>query len=268
MATCQELLAEVQVKYKQLLDDQILSLGPKFCPDVPPPSQDNLLYDSNFDIDWAKVDPKKKYTVYGDISKPGSKYIYAAASGHPYFMFLPETKEIILIHKGKFGRLYFGVLNYECRLETDFMIDSCKNGPSWKDRNRHQFHRIEEDAPDTKAQGGVGCGLKCDSVDDDIEIAHDLGEDSGPQKGLRNKLEPNKYYHLSFSQWDSNDKGKIEILVKIDGEIVNSGKIPTQPQMFNKSDFMTWSEFWVRYNAKKGGKLTFKNLQLFNIGVA
>ena len=146
------------------------------------------------------------------------------------------------------------------------MLDSCNNGFSAKLRNRHQFHDIDSKAPDQKCQGGVGCGIKCTDVDDDIEIAHDLGEDSGPSKGLRNKLEPNKYYHVSFAQWDTPKKqNTISILVKIDGEIVNGGDIKTEPQFFNEALFMEWSEFWIRYNAKKGGTLKFKNLKVYKL---
>jgi hypothetical protein len=37
MATCQELLAEIQVKYNELIANQIITIGPNPCPEGPPP---------------------------------------------------------------------------------------------------------------------------------------------------------------------------------------------------------------------------------------
>lgn len=244
-------------------------------PPIPPiPTSGTLIYDSNVDIDWANWNNKviKIGSPYGDVTKPGKKYIRMNASGDPNITFLSATKELVLQHNGNYGRAYFGVLNYACRIEIEFKLDSCGANLSLKSRNRHQYNEYlrsigqEETSDQNKLQGGQGCSVSCSDTDADLEKSHDTGEVSGPSGSISPGLTANKYYGLRFSQYDLN--GKIHVLVELDRKDeagfkkINEGDVAAPSQFFNKTDFATFSEFWVRYNTS-GGKLYFKNLKVY-----
>jgi hypothetical protein len=253
----------------------------------PNPQPTNLLYDSNTDIDWAKLLIQagtdqfvRVDEIYGDQSKVNSGYIRTNASGNPRILFFPRTKEICLEHDGSYGRLYFGKCNYQSRLECEFKLDSCSSGASFKLRNRHQFRQYlrevlgytEEEANNVDSihvQGGQGCGIHCGDTDADFEIVHGGGEASGPTASLSPKLEANKYYGLKFAQFDKS--GKIHVKIEIDRKdgqgfkTVNEGDVSVPIQCFNRAEFEEWSEFWARLNNPNGGRLFFKNLKLYKL---
>lgn len=234
-------------------------------PTEPPATVTGVLYDSNKDVDWEAITGEflKVTNIYGQF-KPNTKYFRMKASGSPFMQLWPKTKEFWLTHGGKYGRAYFGVCNYACKVLIDFMLDSCDNGISIKSRCRHQYADVVASAPDEKRQGGQGTGVRCTDIDADCEIYHGGGEVSGPSAKLVPKLEANKWYTLEFAQFD--DKGQIHVIDKIDRkdgkglQVVNEGLVRAPKQFFDKDEFNKWSEFWVRYNADKGGTLKFKNL--------
>src|SRR6185369_3713227 len=109
--------------------------------------------------------------VYGEF-KPNGKYFRMKASGNPKMILMKATKELILEHGGAFGRAYFGVCNYQSRLEAEFKLTDASHNASFKTRNRHQFADIQSGAPDNKRQGGQGTSFAVDKVDADLEIVH------------------------------------------------------------------------------------------------
>jgi len=233
---------------------------PEVPPVVTPPAAGTLLYDSNVDIDWTKGDQKIE-DILGDDSKPNSKYIRMNASGSPRMYLVAATKELILEHDGKYGRAYFGVCNYNSRLECEFKLDSCSNNASFKVRNRHQYaDTVDANAPNEQKQGGQGCAVHCDSVENDLEVYHGK-EMGGPSASLSPKLAAGQYHKLEFSCFDKG--GKIHVIDKINGKVVSEGDIAAPSQFFNKAEFDAWSEFWVRLNADSGGKLYIKNLKMY-----
>lgn len=231
----------------------------------PEPQPGQLLYDSNVDIDWDGLNGQvlKVTDTYGNQSANG-KGFHMNASGNPRMYLDPATRELTLEHDGKYGRAYFCVCNYQSRVECDFMLDSTANGASFKLRNRHQYVEQTGDtsAPKTKQQGGQGCGIHYDEVDNDLEVVHGT-EISGPSAKLVPVLEAGKWYSLKFSQYDNN--GKIHVVVEIDGKVVNEGDVNATSNFFDRELFEGWSEFWVRLNADSGGRLKVKNLKLYSI---
>jgi hypothetical protein len=236
----------------------------------PQPTPEGLLYDSNVDINWDGIpgDMQVVTGVYGEF-KPNGKYFRMKASGNPKMILMKATKELILEHGGAFGRAYFGVCNYQSRLEAEFKLTDASHNASFKTRCRHQFADIQSGAPDNKRQGGQGSSFAVDKVDADLEIVHggNPQEVSGPTKSLSPKLELNKYYKMRFTQTDKN--GKIHVVDELDRgegfEVVNEGDVNAPSQFFNKQEFEEWSEFWVRGNMPRGGRMYFKNIKLYKI---
>lgn len=234
---------------------------------TPQPSPTGLLYDSNVDIDWSKGD-QKITDVYGTF-KPNGKYFRMKASGKPRIYLIAATKELILEHDGDYGRAYFGVCNYQSRFECEFKLESCSHNASFKTRNRHQYGDIVSGAPDKQRQGGMGNAWHCDSVENDLEIVHGTGGEGGASKSFSPKLEPNKWYKIKFSQTDNN--GKIHIKDELDRgdgqgyKVINEDDVPAPSQFFNKAEFEAWSEFWIRLNAKGGGKLGIRNIKMYKL---
>jgi len=238
------------------------------CIDNPP---EELLYDSNTDIKWDEIqgDSLTVTDVYGEF-KPNAKYFRMKASGNPRMILMKATKEMILEHGGDYGRAYVGACNYESRLEAEFKLTNASHNASFKLRNRHQFADVQSGASDKQRQGGQGSSFAVDSVDADCEIVHGT-EISGPKSSLNPKLEINKYYKIRFSQFNKN--GRIHIIDELDRDdgqgfkVVNEGDTAPPLQFFNKGEFETWSEFWIRGNMKGGGRMYFKNVKLYKLGV-
>jgi hypothetical protein len=234
---------------------------PEPQPEPEEPPTGNVLYDSNTDIDWAAITGEflKVDDVYGEF-KPNAKYFRCKASGNPRAYLYPATKEIVLEHDGKYGRLYFGACNYESRLEGEFKLESCSHNLSLKTRNRHQYNDFKSGSPDNERQGGQGCSIGCNDTDADLEIFHGGGEVGGPSAKLSPKIAANEWFKVKFSQFDKD--GKIHVIAEVNDKVVNEGDIKAPAQFFKKEQFESWSEFWVRLNADSGGKLYIKNLKL------
>ena len=243
---------------------------------TPPPASGTLLYDSDVDIDWAAMDGKKIEIgkPYGDPTKPGTKYIRMNASGSPRITFRAADKALILEHDGDFGRAYFGVINYASRLEVEMVLDSCNNNGSLKTRNMHQYNeylRAIGQPEVSKPVGGVGNAWKCSQVVNDLEITHGDQGDGLADKSLSPQLEAGKAFRIKFSQFDATESGKIHIideLDRMDGQgfkVVNEGDADAPSQFFDKAAFRKFSEFWIRLNAKGGGKLIAKHIKMYAI---
>jgi hypothetical protein len=243
---------------------------------VPPVNTGDLLYDSNTDIDWAAIaadladdaQPKDHMIIsdlYGNFV-PNGKYFRMKASGNPRMLLFPATKELCLEHDGKFGRGYFGVCNYESRLEGEFKLTNPKHKFSVKTRNRHQYRDVFPKATNEQRQGGQGTGIGIDAVDSDLEIYHDGGEESGPQQKLSPKLEINKYYPFKHSVFDKD--GKVHVTFELDRgsgfEVVNDGETNAPKQFFDKAEFEEWSEFWLRLNTEEtpNNRVWLKNIKM------
>lgn len=238
-------------------------------PNPEPQPDETLLYDSNRDINWDAIegDTLVVTDIYGEF-KPNGKYFRMKASGSPRMILLKQTKELLLQHGGKYGRAYFGVCNYESRLEAEFKLTDPSHNASFKLRNRHQFADVQSGASDKQRQGGQGSSFAINKVDADCEVVHGT-ELSGPSKTISPKLEINKYYKIKFSQF--NENGRIHIIDELDrddGEgfkVINDGFTAPPPQFFNKGEFETWSEFWVRANMDNGGRMYFRNIKLYKL---
>jgi hypothetical protein len=246
------------------------STPPPNPPPEPTPTPEPIpagtkIYDSNEDIDWSKGD-QKITGVYGNFV-PNGKYFRMKASGKPRMYLVAATKELILEHDGDYGRAYFGVCNYQSRLECEFKLESCSHNASFKTRNRHQYADIVSGAPDKQRQGGMGNAWHCDSVENDLEIVHGTGGEGGASKSLSPKLEVGKWYKMKFTQTDNN--GKIHIKDELDRgdgfKVVNEDDVPAPSQFFNKAEFEAWSEFWVRGNMPGGGRMWFKNIKMYKL---
>ena len=238
---------------------------------TPTPLPGTLLYDSNVDIDWAAMNGKtiEIDKPYGNPKIPNSKYIRMNASGSPKITFNAATKEMVLQHSGSYGRAYFGVCNYQSRLELEFMLDSCNNNCSLKTRNRHQYNEYLRSIgqPEiSRPEGGQGCSIHCNETDADLEVYHG-SEVGGPSASISPQLTAGKYYKVRFSQFDQN--GKIHVYTDLDRgdgqgfKKIVEGDVNAPSQFFDKAKFENWSEFWIRLNASNGGKLTFKNVKMY-----
>lgn len=235
---------------------------------IPDPQPIGLIYDSNVDINWAAITGEflKVTDVYGNFV-PNGKYFRMKASGSPRMYLYKATKEMMLEHDGDYGRAYFGVCNYQSRLEGEFKLTNASHNASFKTRNRHQYADIVSGAPDIQRQGGMGNAWHVDSVENDLEIVHGTGGEGGSSKALNPKLEINKWYKFKFSQTDDN--GKIHIKDELDRgdgqgyKVVAEASVPAPSQFFNKAEFMNWSEFWVRGNMPGGGQMWFRNIKMY-----
>jgi hypothetical protein len=255
-----------------VIDKMRVAVGTVIPPPPPPPPGGDLLFDSNTDIDWpaiqAALKPGETFLKvtesYGNI-KGNGKGFHMEASGNPRMLLYPATKELCLEHDGEYGRAYVAVCNYQARLEAEFKLTNANDNASFKTRCRHQFREFNKGASDKQTQGGQGTSFAVDSVDADLEIVHggNPQEMSGPTKSLSPKLEINKYYPMKFSQFDKN--GKIHIIDELNGKVVNEGDVAAPAQFFNRAEFETWSEFWLRGNMPKGGKMWFKNIRMYKL---
>jgi hypothetical protein len=257
---------------------QLLSLAKYLAPTtpLPPVITGDILYDSNVDIDWAAIAAGLKAgkdhliisDTYGNFV-PNGKYFRMKASGSPRMLLYPATKELCLEHNGKYGRGYFGVCNYSSELSGEFKLTDPRHKFSVKTRNRHQYRDIDPQAENEERQGGQGTGIGIDSVDSDLEIWHEGGEESGPQRKVDPKLEINKYYPFKHSVYDDN--GKVHVKFELDRgdgfKILNEGTTNAPKQFFNKEQFEEWSEFWLRLNTPEelNQRIWLKNILMVKL---
>jgi hypothetical protein len=241
---------------------------------VPPVITGDVLYDMNVDIDWAAIaadlaDDEKPSDhmiitdVYGNFV-PNGKYFRMKASGNPRMLLYPATKELCLEHDGKYGRGYFGACNYDSVLGGEFKLTDPRHKFSVKTLNRHQYRDVFPKATNEQRQGGQGTGIGIDSIDSDLEVYHDGGEVSGPQRKLSPKLEIDKYYPFKHSVWHENHLVNVKFeLNRGNGfEVVNEGTTKAPAQFFNRAEFEAWSEFWLRLNTpeEKNQRVWLKNI--------
>jgi hypothetical protein len=246
---------------------------------VPPVITGDVLYDMNVDIDWAAIaadlaDDEKPSDhmiisdLYGNFV-PNGKYFRMKASGNPRALLYPGTKEWVLEHDGEYGRGYFGACNYDSALSGEFKLTDPSHKFSVKTLARHQYRDVFPKATNEQRQGGQGTGIGIDSVDSDLEIYHDGGEESGPTRKLSPKLKIDEYY--PFKHTVTHETDKIHVTFELDRgsgfEIVNEGTTNAPKQFWNREEFETWSEFWVRLNTPKtkNNRLYIRNLKLVKL---
>ena len=257
---------------------QVLQTVKFTVPTVPPVQTGDVLYDSNVDIDWATIAAElgqgEDHLIISDLYGnfvPNGKYFRMKASGNPRMLLYPATKELVLEHDGEYGRGYFGVCNYDSRLEGEFKLTDSKHKFSVKTLNRHQYRDVNPKATNEQRQGGQGTGIGIDSVDSDLEVFHDGGEESGPTAKLSPKLEINKYYPFKHTVTHKDDKVHVKFeLDRGDGDgfkVVNQGTTNAPAQFFNKAEFEEWSEFWLRLNTPKtkNQRVWLKNIKMFKL---
>jgi hypothetical protein len=235
---------------------------------IPIPNPEGLVWDSNRDIKWETISGEelKVTSSYGNI-KANGKGFHMNASGDPRMYLKKATKEMWLEHDGSYGRCYICVTNYNSRLECEFMLDSCNSNFSFKTRNRHQVN--EEggyNVTDEHSQGGIGGSAHCNSIGNQVEVVHGTNT-LDKDFPLDPKLEPNKWYKLKYTvkDVDANTLTQITELDRNDGQGFKavSRQIDPPKQFFYKTDFDTWSEFWLRLNNPNGGVLKFRNVRLY-----
>jgi hypothetical protein len=246
-----------------------------------PPVETNVLYDSNIDIDWTGIaadladDPPERQRdhliisdLYGNFV-PNGRYFRMKASGNPRMLLFPATHELCLEHDGKYGRGYFGACNFDSVLSGKFKLTDPRHKFSVKTLNRHQFRDVFPKATNEERQGGQGTGIGIDSVDSDLEVYHDGGEVSGPQRKLSPKLDIDVYYPFKHTVWHENKLVNVKFeLDRGNGfEIVNEGTTKAPKQFWNKDQFTEWSEFWLRLNTplEKNQRLWLKDILLESI---
>jgi len=166
-------------------------------------------------------------------------------------------------------RLYRCVCNYNGRLEGEFsFLTSDVRNYSIKVRSRHQYRdEVDSNAPDSKAQGGLGIhfSIASQEVGFSYETVH--GTNGGSKEiVLPKKLELGKWYKFKYTFKDASSS-TVSIIVELDygdgqGFRTVMAINPTIPSVFfNRADFDTWSQFWQRLNNK--GKIGLRNHKLY-----
>lgn len=242
---------------------------------IPTPTPTGLLYDMNLDFDWTNgPNIITMDDSYGDPNKPNTKYIRMNASGNPRIKVDKTNRVFTLEHDGDFGRAYFGVRNYNSRMTLDFMLDSMSHNISLKTRNRHQYRQYLREAlgytddqanaiPNTSVQGGIGSSYHQGTVEQQVEVWHGTNTLS-KSWSISPQLEANKWYSAEFDVVDSG-VGILKEINRLNGRVIGERTFSPPVQFFNKQEFDTWSEFWIRLNATGGGWLKVRNLKVFAI---
>lgn len=240
----------------------------------PNPVPGTLLYNSDVDIDWSKGSITFD-DILGDDSKPNSKYIRCNASGNPTCTLLPSEKALVLSVSGadNHGRLYFGVCNFDCVLEKESMLmDSGADNDSTKVDSRHQYRDVVDDnAPDTKVQGGLGNAWHRNEVNQKGEWVH--GKSSGCADEAALKIETGQWYRTRYTVRHDIANKKIYELSEIEyplgsgyRKVLEQTCTSAPDQFFNKQEFLDWSEFWLRCNTgNTGGKIKHRKIKMWSL---
>lgn len=244
-------------------------------PNPPPtPTPGTLLYNSDVDIDWSKGQITFD-DILGDDSKPNSKYIRCNASGNPTCTLLPSEKALVLSVSGadNHGRLYFGVCNFDCVLEKESMLmDSGADNDSTKVDSRHQYRDVVDDnAPDTKVQGGLGNAWHRNEVNQKGEWIH--GKSSGCADEAALKIETGQWYKTRYTVRHDIANKKIHEVSEIEyplgsgfRKVLEQTCTSAPDQFFNKQEFLDWSEFWLRCNTgTTGGKIKHRKIKMWSL---
>ena len=235
---------------------------------TPTPSPAGLVYDSNVQ---GKMNNGVKRFVKdreGNVNANGFGFTVNASGGGGINCLGNGQFNIEPAEKGN-RRMYICACNYNGILEGEFSIlDSLVRNYSIKVRSRHQYRdEVDSNAPDSKAQGGLGIhySIAEQKVGFSYETVH--GTNGGSvEKSLPKKLEVGKWYGWRYTFKDASSS-TVNIKVELDykdgnGFVTVLNITPTVPSVFfNKADFDTWSQFWLRDNNE--GKIAQKNVKLY-----
>lgn len=235
---------------------------------VTPPPTTGAKYDSNIQGKWNNGIARFVTSREGIVTADGYGFTVNASGGGGFRI---DGKGQGNLEPSSSGhrRIYICCCNYNARLEGEFIfLDSKPRNFSIKTRNRHQYEdEVGGSVPNTKKQGGLGLDFSIEDqeVGHKVEVYH--GENMGSvSKALPKNLEVGKWYAYKFTYKDKSSS-EIDIKVELDYKDGNGfrtvlshvAKPPSQ--FFNKADFDTWSQFWLRLNDE--GKIGNRNVRLF-----
>jgi DNA-binding beta-propeller fold protein YncE len=227
-----------------------------------------VLWDSNIHMKVDKITTVKG--TFGD-QKIDGKGFYTAASGSPRCILYPDGKFELEADSGH-GRIYVKAKNYNARLEGELMfVDSNLDNTTWKLRNRHGM------GGDCQNRfGGVGGVLErgtagSGAVETKIEKCHNEHE-SGQSGNLPKAVNAGQWIGFKYSVFDTPSKDGIVQQLEIDYKDgqgfkkVLDATFKNPPAYYvDKNKFMENSEFWIRINNSKTGKVAYKNVRLIEI---
>jgi hypothetical protein len=240
----------------------------KCVPDVVTPPTGNAKYNSNVQGKWN--DGKKRFVTdrEGDVGPDGYGFTVNAGGGGGVDVDGQGVATIKPQTKGN-RRLYVAACNYNALIRGQFRFDDAKNdNASIKGRSRHQFgDEVNKDAKPEEKQGGVGFHFSIAEqlAGTQLEIVHGT---EGPKKDtpLPKKLVLKQWYPFEVSYKDGKP-GEIDCEAKLDfgqGLVsVHKRSISAPAQFFNKAQFDSWSQFWLRDNHE--GPLSWKDIELVPI---
>jgi len=235
---------------------------------IPEPTPTGAKYDSNIQGNMNNGKARFVTDREGNVNANGFGFTVNASGGGG----------INCLGNGQFNiepasaghrRMYIACCNYNARLEGEFtFINSSVKNFSIKTRSRHQYaDEVDANAPDSKKQGGLGVhfSLADQTVGFQYETVH--GTNGGSvDKALPKKLEVGKWYKYKYTYKDASSS-TVNIKVELDyGDGAGFKTVmditPGIPSVFfNKADFDTWSQFWLRLNDE--GKIGNRNVRLF-----
>ena len=234
------------------------------------PTQEGLIYDSDVQGNWNNGQARFVTDREGNVNANGFGFT-VNASGEGGFRIDGRGQGNLEPASSGHRRIYICACNYNGRLEGEFsFLDNKPRNFSIKTRNRHQFaDEVDSNAPDSKKQGGFGIDISIEEqkVGFKIEVVH--GTNTGDKdENLPKNLEVGKWYKFRYSY---KDKSSTEVDIKVELDY-NDGQgfrtvlkhVAKPPSVFfNKTDFDTWSQFWLRLNDE--GKIGTRHIKLFAI---
>jgi len=237
-------------------------------PPPPPPPPTGAKYDSNVE---GKMNNGVKRMVTdreGDVKANGCGFT-VNASGGGGINCLGDGQFNIEPASAGHRRMYIACCNYNARLEGEFtFLTSDVKNYSIKTRSRHQYgDEVDANAPDSKKQGGLGIhfSIADQTVGFQYETVHGTNGGSVDKK-LPKPLEVGKWYKWKYTYQDASGS-TVHIKVEFDygdGQgfrTVSDFTSQVPAVFFNKADFDTWSQFWLRLN--DSGKIGQRNVRLY-----
>jgi hypothetical protein len=264
---------EVQIKednFEPIAIGDYVKLANDSTP-IPDPTPTGLKYDSNIQGNMNNGVARFVTDREGNIKADGCGFTVNASGGGG----------IRCLGNGQFNiepatvgnrRMYIACCNYNARIEGEFsFLDSKPDNLSIKGRNRHQYRdEVDSSAPDSKTQGGLGFHISIGSqeVGGKVEVVHGKTEIDSWTSKLSKNLVVGQWYGFKVSYKDRSSTEvdeKIELDYKDGQGFKTVGTHIAKPTsvFFNKSDFDTWSQFWLRDNNE--GKIGLRNVKLYSI---
>jgi hypothetical protein len=235
---------------------------PPIEPEPPVPTEPTgaVLWDSNVHLKTGQ-----SFTVTDEHGPqtPDSKGLWMAASGKPRLIVDPDGTYHLEADAGH-GRVYIRALNFNARLESDFMFeDSNIENSTWRLSCRHN-----EGGACENRFGGIGFTIERDNVGHKTEPCHNIHENS-IDKPLSTKINDKQWIRVRCDCKRTPDNKKILILMAIDYkdgkgfQTVLEGEHPSpKPYYMDEPTFMKESYIWLRVNNAKTGRVAFKNTLL------